>query len=100
MEIKDRDEIFDIICRLSEQVLDPVVIPRLQALKNRSSEDIKDELLGIIDDIVFCAWSSDFIISVLHKVWISSGGKEEELTNRNTSPTPENKAKYKWKTRG
>lgn len=96
MEQKDRDEAFDLIAGMSDRQVDPQVKTRLKAMMGQPNEEIKDELLGLIDDIAFYAWTSDFEIRVLHTIWLNVGGTEEELRNRDVSMTEDNKAKYKW----
>ena len=82
MEIQDRDEMFNMICQMSDQQVDENVKRRLQKLIGRPNTDIKDELLGLIDDIAFYAWTSNFEIQALHVIWLNIGGSEEELSKR------------------
>ncbi len=98
MEVAKRDEIFGVLREMSDRQVDPAVKKRLLTLIGRPNEDIKDELLGLIDDIAYFSWTSDFEIGVMHTIWCNIGGSELELQerNRNLQDTPENKAKYKW----
>lgn len=96
MEVAERDKMFDLIAGMSDRQVDPQAKTRLKALMGRPNEEIKWELLGLIDDIAFYAWTSGFEIRVLHTIWLNVGGTEEELKNRDVSMTEENKAKYKW----
>lgn len=100
MEITERDKVFETICAISDRNVDPAVKVRLREFIGRENADIKDELLGLIDDIVFCAWTSDFELNVLHVVWLQIGGSEQELLDRKPVDTPENQAKYKWQVCG
>lgn len=79
----DRDEIFKMLCQLSDRQFDSSLKPRVLALVGRPNEDIKDELLQIIDDCINGALCSDFEIKVLNVVWLCCGGTDEELLNRN-----------------
>tara|TARA_Y100000034_G_C6902535_1_gene417746 strand:+ start:2305 stop:2553 length:249 start_codon:yes stop_codon:yes gene_type:complete len=73
-------------------------------LKGRpNNEEVQCELLGIIDDCVYAALTSDFTIKVLHTMLMSIGYTEELLKERNSSIdglTDEQKQeyqdKYKW----
>ena len=107
--VDKRDEIFGMICEMSHQQVEPVVKTRLKAMAGKSNEDIKDELLGLIDDIVFCSWTSGFEIKILDHVWHSIGGSQEELDSRNRTLSEDMKdkdkkkalqEKYKWQAAG
>lgn len=98
MEAGYRDKLFEILCGLSDRQFDDRAKERLRAMIGRPNEDIKDELLGLIDDIVLYAWSSDFEINALDFIWKKIGGTDEELRNPvRTRDTPENRSKYKWR---
>lgn len=60
MNIAVRDEIFGTLCELSDRQCDPHVKDRLKTFIGRSNDDVKDELLGLIDDCVYAAWTSNF----------------------------------------
>lgn len=97
-------EMIDHLCTGSDRMLDDCVKPRLQALKGRPLEDVKDELLGIIDDCVYAALTSDFVVQVLHILWLNCGGSEQELQERNAllrddSKIEELRPRFKWQTR-
>lgn len=96
MVVEARDKMFDILCQMSDRQVDPKAKERIKALMGRPNEEIKDELLGLIDDIVYCSWTSSFEIKVLETIWMGCGGTKEELHNRSVADTPENRAKYKW----
>ena len=101
MEADKRDEMFDMLCSMSDRQVDPQVKARLKTLKGRPNEEIKDELLGLIDDIVYCAWTSDFEIKVLNAMWEQIGGSKEQLAERNAqlndpAKKEEFKARFKW----
>lgn len=96
MSLELRDETFRTLCKISDQNCDQHVKRRLTAMIGRSHTDIKDELLGLLDDAACYAWTSDFEMMVMDAVWRSIGGTEAELNSRNTEDTPENRAKYKW----
>ena len=96
MEVADRDEMFNILCEMSDRQVDRKVKDRLKAFLGRPNEEIKDELLGLVDDIVFYSWTSDFEIKVLEQIWCGCGGSMQELHSRKVEDTPENRAKYKW----
>lgn len=85
MEAIHRDEAIDILCKFPDQALEACVKPRLQAIKGRPNSEVLDEWLGIIDDCVFAAWTSDFMIRSLHVIWLEIGGTEEFLNQRNQS---------------
>ena len=102
MEIDKRDEMFDMISGMSDRQVDPAVKTRLATLRGRANADIKDELLGLIDDIVYCSWTSDFEIMVLETIWFGVGGSKEELSERNAQmndPATRKalKERFKWK---
>jgi hypothetical protein len=104
MEESARDEMIDILCTMSDRQVEPCVKPRLREIKGRPNAEVLDEFMGIIDDCVFAAWTSDFEIKVMHTMWISMGGTEEALAARNDSfrtATPEQmqemQTRYKWK---
>lgn len=99
LEVKKRDEMFATIMEMSDRQVDPIVKNRLKSFLNRSNEDIKDELLGLIDDIVCCSWTSDFEISILNIIWMNIGGSKTELLKRNKQlplKMKEWQDKYKW----
>lgn len=96
-----REEAIDLLCGMSDRALDDKAKPRLKALKGRTDEDVKDELLGIIDDCVYAAWCSDFEIQVLHTLWLQAGGTEQELQERNAllrdkAKVEELRPRFKW----
>jgi len=100
-----RDEMFGILCKMSDRQVDQAVKDRLQTFIGRTNEEIKDELLGLIDDSVFCAWTSDFEIRVMERIWFEIGGSKEELAERNgqledKSKLEEFKARFKWQACG
>jgi hypothetical protein len=87
---------------MSDRQVDPAVKTRLATLRGRANADIKDELLGLIDDIVYCSWTSDFEIMVLETIWFGVGGSKEELSERNAQmndPATRKalKERFKWK---
>lgn len=97
----DRDIVIDQMCKLSDNALDAMIKPRLQALRGRPDIEIKDELLGIIDDCVAGSLTSDLMIYCLRKMWERCGGTKEEIIERNYLLKDENninklKLKYKW----
>src|SRR4051812_45273731 len=98
MEVAFRDETFELLCQISDQQVDAAVKRRLKAFRGRPNEEVKDELLGLIDDIVYCAWTSDFELKALYVIWLEIGGSEEELAERNRTLVHNevNQAKYKW----
>lgn len=101
MNSSQRDGIFRQICQISDRQVDPQVKARLCALIGRTNEGIKDELLGLIDDIVFFAWTGDFESQVLQIVWRQIGGSDEELAARNAEIKNPDKAdelqrRFKW----
>lgn len=101
MNIETRDNTFDIICKISDQNVDPIIKNRLHAMVGRPNEDIKDELLGLIDDIVFSSLTSDFVIQCLSTVWESIGGSKKELAERNqqlqdSEKKEEFQKRFKW----
>lgn len=107
MEEAQRDELIDILCQLSERQLEPCVKPRLQAIKGRPNAEVLDEWMGIIDDCVCAAWTSDFEIRTMHMVWIRMGGTEEALTARNqllrtasAEQKQEMQSRHKWQCAG
>ena len=98
-----RDKMISILCSMSDRQVEPCVKPRLQAIKGRSNAEVLDEFLGIIDDCVFYAWTSDFEIQTMHWIWKEMGGSEEKLAARNAllhKPTDVQKkelnARFKW----
>jgi hypothetical protein len=91
-----RDDMLNVMCEMSDRQVDPKAKERMKLMLGRSNADIKDELLGLLDDIAFYAWTSDFEIRVLERIWFGCGGTQEEIQARDTSMTAENKAKYKW----
>ena len=96
------DSVIDLVCQGSDRQLDESVKPRLQALKDR--DDIKDELLGIIDDCAYAGLASDFTMQTLHVLWLQVGGSEEELRERNKlldnpAKIEELRPRFKWQTR-
>ncbi len=101
MDQAKRDEMFGILCEMSDRQVDPKAKQRLRAFVGRTNEEIKDELLGLIDDIVHASWTSGFEIRCLHAMWCSIGGSDKELKERNANLVinEETRAKYKWTTR-
>lgn len=98
MDIEFRDKTFELMLNISDAGFDALAKQRLKTFMGRPNEEIKDELLGLIDDIVYYAWSSSFELMVLDQVWKEIGGSQKELEERNKTnlDTPENKLKYKW----
>jgi hypothetical protein len=101
MDISQRDKIFGILCSISDQQFDASAKRRLAAMIGRPNEDIKDELLGLVDDCVYYAWSGGFEIATLRFLWEDIGGSPEELAARNAAlkepaRREELKNKYKW----
>ena len=98
LPIEARDELLATLCKLSDQQFDDSLKPRLRAIMGRPNAEIKDELLGIIDDCTYCSLCSAFEIKALHYIWIGCGGTEQELAERNRSlvATAEQQKKYKW----
>lgn len=99
MEVEKRDEMFNILSGMSDRQVDPAAKARLKTLIGRPNAEIKDELLGLIDDIVYCAWTSDFEIRVLETIWFNIGGSPEELAQRNAQldeKKEEFKNRFKW----
>ena len=99
-----RDEMIDLLCQGSDRQIDDCVKPRLQALKGRANEDVKDELLGIIDDCVYAALTSDFTITAMNIMWENCGGTKQELQERNRlldddAMIEELRPRFKWQTR-
>ena len=93
------EKIIEMLCISSDRALDDRIKPRLRALVGR--DDIKDELMGIIDDCVFAGLTSDLVISILHRLWQDEGGTIEELKKRNDllregELSEEMKKKFKW----
>lgn len=76
------DELIDLLCTGSDRQIDPCIFPRLQALKGKPDGDIKDELLAILDDCAYGSLASDFVMHVLHVMWLNAGGTEGELRAR------------------
>lgn len=83
MDVEKRDEMFGILCKMSDRQVDPAVKARLQGFIGRPNEEVKDELLGLIDDTVYCSWTSNFEIQVMESIWFEIGGSPEELKERN-----------------
>lgn len=82
MEIAIRDEIFDILCQMSDRQVDRNVKDRLKKFIGRPDAEIKNELLALIDDIVYFSWTSNQEIKALEQIWFECGGSKEELKNR------------------
>ena len=82
MSTKHRDKILNTLCCMSDRQVDDKIKPKIRALIGRSNEDIKDDLLSIIDECVYGALTSDFEIRVLNIIWQQCGGTDEELKNR------------------
>jgi hypothetical protein len=106
VEINERDGMIDVLCSMSDRQVDSIVKPRLQAIKGRPNSEVLDEFMGIIDDCVYSALTSDFEIRVMHVMWLNMGGTEESLTTRNQllgKATLEQKVdlqnRFKWKCR-
>lgn len=95
MNIEERDHMFDLICQMSDRQVDPYVKRRLPPLKSKPNEEIKDELLGIIDAIIYCAFTSSFELTMLQIIWKDIGGTNQELEDRTKLPYEEVKKKYK-----
>lgn len=105
IEVAARDEMFNILCQLSDRQCDPHVKARLKTFIGRPNEEIKDELLGLIDDSVYCAWTSDFEIKVMDTIWMGIGGSDQELKERNAklndpAMKEEFKQRFKWTAAG
>lgn len=100
LTIEHRDEMFGMICKMSDMQVDEAVKVRLRHFMGKPHDEIKDWLLGLIEDCRFASLTSSFEMQVLDTVWRCVGGTEEELENRRISvpPTPEEKAKYQWMT--
>lgn len=107
MDITKRDEMFDILCRLSDRQCDPIVKKRIKTLMGRPNEEIKDELLGIIDDAVYSSLTSNFEIMAMNHIWQAIGGTAQELAARNAlldtedpSERKELQERFKWQCAG
>ena len=101
INIEERDKMIGILCSISDQQFDAAAKKRLSAMIGRPNEDIKDELLGLIDDCVYYSWSGGFEITTLRIIWEEIGGSPEELQARNRALNDPNKreelkTKYKW----
>lgn len=77
-----RDEMFDIICKMSDHQVDPIVKNELKEFIGKPNEEVKDKLLILLDKIVHNALTSDFEIKILNFIWLDIGGKKEDLDNR------------------
>jgi hypothetical protein len=105
IEVVARDEMFNILCQMSDRQVDQQVKDRLKTFMGRPNAEIKDELLGLIDDSVYCAWTSDFEIRVMDTIWMGIGGSDQELKERNAklndpSMKEEFKQRFKWTAAG
>ena len=78
-----RDRVLEIICSISVDALDNSINIRLKDLIGKSDAEIKDKLLGIIDDCAFASLATTVLITSLDHLWRSIGGTEEELVERN-----------------
>lgn len=70
--------VIDKLCEGSNTQINAIVKPRLQALKGKSKEQCCVELKSILDDCVYSALCSDFVIQVLDMLWKQCGGSHEQ----------------------
>lgn len=102
MDVKIRDDLFFTICQMSHNSVDPQVKKRIEEMVGRSNEDVKDELLGLIDDIAYYALTTGVVQTSLDIIWKQIGGSDQELAERNALLDDESnvellKPKYKWR---
>lgn len=103
-EMKVREslnQLIDHLCKGPDSQIDECVKPRLQALKDLSLLEAKDQLLGIMDDCAYASFCSDFVMQVFNIMWVSLGGTETENLERlilikDRTNLPQLRLKYKW----
>ena len=64
--IESRDQLFNLICGGNDREVDPQVKDRLREFLGKANDEVKDPLLGLIDDCVFCSLTSDAVICCLN----------------------------------
>ena len=76
------EELVDILCTGTDSQIDASLKPRLQALKHRTDDLVKDELRGIIGDCIAYDLCSGFVLSALQvAIYVGvCGGKLEDVT--------------------
>lgn len=100
MNETDRDAAFNLLIAMSDRQVDPIVKRRLTAMLGRPNAEIKNRLLGLMDDVAFGELTSNFELRVLDFIWRNAcGGTHTELTTRDVSDTPENREGYGWELR-
>lgn len=62
------NELIDSLCTGSDRQIDEELKPRLQALKGREDDGVKEEVLQIIGDCVNYSLCSGFVLTVLQAV--------------------------------
>lgn len=80
MLIDARDNLFHILCQMSDNQVDPTVKERLEEFIGKPDEDILTPLLYLIDDCCYFSLTSEFEINVLDRIWKDIGGTEEGRT--------------------
>lgn len=78
MKQEDRDELFLILTQLSDAQFDPAPKAHLKTLMGRPNEEIRKELLFLLDDCVYGSLCSSFEIAALDAIYHSIGGSEQE----------------------
>ena len=77
--IDKRDEMFEIMIQMSDRQVDPQVKTRLKTFIGKPNEEVKDQLIDLINDVVHYALTSDFEIKVMDIIWKEIGGTQEDL---------------------
>lgn len=101
LDLATRDEAFGQLLSMSDRGVDEKAKIRIRTFLGRPNAEIKDELLGLIDDCVHAAWTSDFEIWAMNTIWENIGGSKEELQDRNRQlddPSGKEKlrSRFKW----
>lgn len=83
-----RDEILLKLCQAPPSQIDPAMARQLLDLVRAETSVVKDKLLPIIDKCAFYGLASDFVMRLLHTLWLQCGGTAEELRTRQVPETP------------
>jgi hypothetical protein len=93
------NEIIDSLCAGSDRQVDKKLKLRLQALKGREDDGVKEEVLQIIGDCINYSLCSGFVLTVLQTVIyvdICGGNIDEAVGKIKSVPVPVPVKWWKW----
>lgn len=89
MKKEARDKLLVELVNAPDRQLDKSMCEYLDGLIGKSDEEVKQGLKYVLDQSANGGLASDFIMTVLHTIWISLGGKVEHKPEPVKLPRPE-----------